>query len=201
MSVPAFDENGRPQAASARAVLRSGLPAIYREGDFGMRFVGALETLIDPIVGLLDCLPSQFDPDLASRDTMQLLAAWLGVDLEESWPDDKRRRFVRKAPELARRRGTLEGLEQALAIAFPDLPLRVEDQGAVVSALDPAELPPPTPPQFIVYCDQPIDQPAVLARMIEYMKPVHVSYKLRIKTGRKPPAGGRDDAPPPPPAP
>jgi phage tail-like protein len=200
MSTQVPNENGWPQAASARAMLRSGLPSIYREGDFGMRFVGALETLIDPIVGLLDCLPGQFDPDIASREMMQLLAAWLGVDLEESWPDDKRRRFVRKAPELARRRGTREGLEQALAIAFPDLPLRVEDQGAVVSALDPAELPPPAPPQFLVYCDQPIDQPAVLARMIEYMKPVHVSYKLRIKTGRRQAAGGKDDAPPSPPA-
>jgi phage tail-like protein len=196
-------DNGWPQAASSRALLRSSLPAIYREGDFGMRFVGALETLLDPIVALLDCLPSQFDPDLASREAMQLLAAWLGVDLEESWPDDKRRRFVRAAPELARRRGTKEGLQQALAIAFPDLPLRVEDQGAVVSAVDAAELPPATPPQFIVYCDEPVDQPAVLARMIEYMKPVHVSYKLRIKTGRKaaaapkPPAAGPDGAPPP----
>ena len=31
-----------------------------------MRFVGALETLLDPIVGMLDNLPAHFDPDLAA---------------------------------------------------------------------------------------------------------------------------------------
>jgi phage tail-like protein len=189
-----------PAAASARHYLRNGLPAIYQEGDFGMRFVAALETLLDPIVVLLDNLHHHFDPDLAPRSSLTLLSAWLGVELEETWPETKARDFVHQASELARRRGTKAGLEQALRIAFPGLPLRVEDQGAVVTALDPAELAPPTPPQFIVYCDEPIDQPAVLARMIEYMKPVHVGYRLRVKTKRAgaPPAQQPRPAQPPP---
>jgi phage tail-like protein len=166
-----------------------------------MRFVSSLETLLDPIVALLDNLHHHFDPDLAPRDALALLSSWLGIELEETWPEGKARDFVHQASELARRRGTREGLERALRIAFPDLPLRVEDQGSVVTALDPAELPPATAPQFIVYCDEPIDQPAVLARMIEYMKPVHVSYRLRIKTKRAPGAGQaqKPQAPPPPP--
>lgn len=175
-----------PPVASARRYLRAGLPAVYQEGDFGMRFVAALETLLDPVVGLLDGLHHHFDPDLAPRDVLGLVSAWLGVELEETWPEATMRDFVHQAAELARRRGTRAGLELALRIAFPNLPLRVEDHGGVVTALDPAELPPAAAPQFVVYCDQPLDQPAVLARMIEYMKPVHVGYRLRIRT-RKPP--------------
>lgn len=191
-----------PAAASTRHYLRNGLPAIYQEGDFGMRFVAALETLLDPIVVLLDNLHHHFDPDLAPHDSLALLSAWLGIELEETWPETKARDFVHQASELSRRRGTRAGLEQALRIAFPGLPLRVEDQGAVLTALDPAELPPAAPPQFIVYCDEPIDQPAVLARMIEYMKPVHVGYRLRVKTKRGAAAAAQPPAaPPPPPAP
>lgn len=176
-----------PPAASARQYLRGGLPAIYQENEFGMRFIAALETLIDPVVATLDSVHHHFDPALAPRDILSLLSAWLGVELEETWPEGKAREFVSTASELSRKRGTRAGLEQALRIAFPGLPLRVEDQGGVVTANDVSELPAATAPQFIVYCDEPVDEPAVLARMIEYMKPVHVGYRLRIRTKKPPP--------------
>src|SRR5215211_5588767 len=57
-----------PKVASSRAYLRGGLPAVYQEGDFGMRFIGALETLLDPIVAVLDALPAHFSPGHAPRD-------------------------------------------------------------------------------------------------------------------------------------
>jgi phage tail-like protein len=177
---PAAD--GRvPPTVSARGYLRSGLPAIYRQGDLGMDFVGALETLLDPIVATLDALHQHFDPDLAPTDLLELMADWLGIELDESWPESRQRELVRLAAELARRRGTRGGLELALSVAFPDLPLRIEDAGGVVTAGAPDELPPATPPSFVVYCDQPLAEPAHLARMIERMKPVHVSYRLRTR--------------------
>jgi phage tail-like protein len=178
-----------PAVASARRYLRRGLPAIYQEGDFGMRFVAALETLLDPIVGTLDNLPAHFDSALTDRRTLGLLAAWLGVELDESWPEDRQRELVRMSSELSRRRGTRQGLEEALRIAFPDLPLRVEDDGGVVHAGSAEELPPAAPPRFVVYCDVPLEEPAGLARMIEIMKPVHVHYRLRIRSARRGPEG------------
>src|SRR4029079_5175670 len=66
-----------PKVASSRAYLRGGLPAVYQEGDFGMRFIGALEQLLDPIIAVLDALPSHFNPDHAPRDLLALLASWL----------------------------------------------------------------------------------------------------------------------------
>ena len=123
-----------PPVASSRAYLRDALPAVYQEGDFGMRFVGALETLLDPIVAVLDALPAHFSADHAPRDVLDLLSAWLGVDLDESQTPAQRRAMVRQAAELGRRRGTRAGLELALSLGFPKLPLRVEDLGGVRTA-------------------------------------------------------------------
>src|SRR5918992_1861089 len=137
-----------PPVASSRAYLRSALPAVYQDGDFGMRFIGALEELLDPIVGILDALPAHFDPDHAPRDVLNLLAAWLGVDLDESQEIKYQREMVRRAADLGRRRGTVSGLELALELSFPGTQLRVEDQGGVRWSLEadgkPAEAPPPS---------------------------------------------------------
>ena len=125
-----------PPVASSRAYLRGGLPAVYQESDFGMRFIGALEELLDPIVAVLDALPAHFDPDHAPRDILNLLAAWLGVDLDESQEIRHQREMVRRAADLGRTRGTVRRLELALKLAYPDVPLRIEDQGGVRWSLD-----------------------------------------------------------------
>jgi phage tail-like protein len=175
-----------PPVASSRAYLRGGLPAVYQDGDFGMRFLGALESLLDPIVAVLDGLPSHFDTDYAPRDILNLLAAWLGVDLDESQELRHQREMVRRAADLGRRRGTVSGLELALELSFPDVPLRVEDQGGVTWSLDfkPVEAPPPS---FIVYCDKPVaeETQAAMARCIEQHKPVGTAYRLRVKAAKK----------------
>ncbi len=73
-----------------------------------MRFIGALETLLDPIVAVLDALPAHFDPDFAPRDVLDLMAAWLGVDLDESQELKHQREMVRRSAELGRQRGTVK---------------------------------------------------------------------------------------------
>ena len=175
-----------PPVASSRAYLRGGLPAVYQESDFGMRFIGGLEGLLDPIVAVLDALPAHFDPDHAPRDILNLLAAWLGVDLDESQDLRHQREMVRQSAELGRRRGTVSGLELALKLTFPDVPLRIEDQGGVRWSLDqrPVEAPPPS---FVVYCDKPVgeDVQARIARCIEQHKRVGTAYRLRVKAPKK----------------
>ena len=175
-----------PPVASSRAYLRSGLPAVYQESDFGMRFIGALEELLDPIVAVLDALPAHFDPDHAPRDVLGLLAAWLGVDLDESQEIRHQREMVRRAADLGRKRGTVAGMELALSLAYPAVPLRIEDQGGVRWSLDqhPVDAPPPS---FIVYCDKPVAEEvqAGIARCIEQHKPVGTSYRLRVKAPKK----------------
>ena len=175
-----------PPVASSRAYLRSGLPAVYQESDFGMRFIGGLEELLDPIVAVLDALPAHFDPDHAPRDILSLLAAWLGVDLDESQEIRHQREMVRRAADLGRKRGTVAGMELALKLAYPDVPLRIEDQGGVRWSLDQHPIDAP-PPSFIVYCDKPVQEEvqAGIARCIEQHKPVGTSYRLRVKAPKK----------------
>ena len=178
-----------PKVVSARGYLRQSMPSIYQEGDFGLRFLESLETLLDPIVGTLDVLDRYFHPTLAPRDVLDLLAAWLGLTVDESWPDERLREALSREGELSRRRGTAAGLKLALEIAFPELPLRVEDGGGVSWAMTANGTKAP-PPSFVVYCDTPIPEKTQLAvaRVIEQTKPVHVSYRLRVKAPKKPAA-------------
>jgi phage tail-like protein len=180
------DANGTsPAVASAREYLRKGLPAVFQENDFGVRFVGALETVLDPVVAMLDSLPAHVTPELAPEDLLDLLAQWLGLEPEESWPLERRRELVRRAGDLGRRHGTKAGLEATLRIVFPEHPLRVEDSGKVTWSTDDAETKPSEKPAagFIVYCDAPLDEQelAAVSRLIEQVKPVNVPYKLRVK--------------------
>src|SRR3954454_19216558 len=177
-----------PTSASSRAYLRDGLPSLYADSDFGMRFVGALESVLDPIIAVLDALPEHFDPDYAPRHILNLLSAWLGVDLDESQAITVQRDTIRRAAELGRRRGTKGGLELALSLAFPDVPLRVEDDGRIAWAA--GETVESKPPQFVVYCDKPVTEEvqAAIARCIEQFKPVHTAYRLRVKAPKKKPS-------------
>jgi phage tail-like protein len=179
-----FGDQPAPATASRRAYLRAGLPAIYRDGALAMRFVEGLETLLDPVVTLLDSLDHHFDADLAPADLLGLMAAWLGVELDESWPEDRKRELVRRAGELHRMRGTRAGLELALSIAFPDTPIRIEDRGGVTwsRSADGAGPRPAPEVAFVVYCDVPLEEPAVLAQAVEQLRPVHVPWRLRIRT-------------------
>jgi phage tail-like protein len=137
-------------------------------------------------VAVLDGLPAHFSADHAPRDILDLLSAWLGVELDESQTPAQRREMVRKAAELGRRRGTRAGMELALLLAFPKLPLRVEDLGGV--RIDPPEWGMAAPAAtFIVYCDKPIAEEvqAAVARCIEQYKPVGTTYRLRVKAAKK----------------
>ena len=185
-----------PRAVSNRAYLRNGLPALYQEGDFAMRFVGALETLLDPIVGVLDALPAHFDPDHAPQDVLGLLSHWVGVRPDESLPLAHRRELVRRAAEVGRKRGTKAGLALALELSFPGLPLRVEEPGGVSSGTGAT---PPADPRVIVYCEEPVDEriQASIARCIEENKPAHIAYKLRVRAPRREIAQAPPPTPPP----
>ena len=99
--------------------MRESLPAVFRENDFAMRFVGALETVLDPIVATIDSLPAYVDPRLAPRDMLEVLAAWLGIELDESMDDATRRELVLQSAEATRWRGTLRGPRDGAAADVP----------------------------------------------------------------------------------
>ena len=179
-----------PTSASSRAYLRDGLPSLYADGDFGMRFVGALEYVLDPIVAMLDALPEHFDPDYAPRHILNLLSAWLGVDLDESQPITVQRDMIRRAAELGRRRGT-EGRARARAVAR--VPRRTAARGGrrrrrLVD--DRATGWNQNRHNSSCTATSPSTRrlQAAIARCIEQFKPVHTAYRLRVKAPKKKPS-------------
>lgn len=223
-----------PPSASARAYLRNGLPAVYRETwdmagvdasysskanlahgvdafdaedaeyareaelaelnlTFAMRFLKALEEVLDPIVTLLDCLPAHLDPKLAPLNALHTMADWLGLPFEEHVPGDnwlseqdrhkklrqRQQRLVEKALEINRSRGTKGGLELLLELMFgdPDRPVfKVLDGGyCVVGSLPPADRGRPEPGTFVVQWTEHLHPDVVRAvkHLVEREKPVN----------------------------
>jgi phage tail-like protein len=185
-----------PPAASGRRYLRSNLPAIYTEPpplddgaeDFGSRFIASFEQVLDPVVATIDGLPALLSPDTAPAPVLSLLAAWLGLEEDERRSLEDRRDEVRFAAAMAQSRGTLPGMELGLRVAFPSLPLRVEDSGGVTFSTDLASEPAGGSYEFVVYCDAaiPVERQAAVARAIDRLKPVNARYRLRVKSPPKP---------------
>lgn len=203
-----------PPSASARGYLRNGLPAVYREtwntadgfssdasgaggsDAFAMRFLKALEEVLDPIITLLDCLAPHLDPKLAPAEALHLMALWLGLPFEEHLPRERQQRLVENALEISRSRGTARGLQLLLELMFGD-PDRtgdpvfiVEDGGYCVvgSAPPPDHAERPAPGTFVVRWTKPIDDDrrAAVRRVVEREKPVNV------KCHYQPPAQPRE---------
>ncbi len=186
-----------PLTVSAREHLRKGVPDVYRR-DFNarsdqppplvIRFLHALEEVLDPIVATLDSLPAHLDVDLAPEHALAGLATWLGVDDVEALPAKQQREAVRRAGELARLRGTRAGLELALSLFFPDVVMHVNDHGGVVVS-ESVEMTEQSAAaaSFHVVCEQslPPETQMAVARCIESWKPVHAHYKLRVRKGKQ----------------
>jgi phage tail-like protein len=178
-----------PPAASARQYLRGGLPAIYRDNDLAMRFVGGFESVLDPIVTLLDSLHAHFDVELAPPDLVALVEAWLGLDVPATLDPDPvanesaHRALARNATSLMRTRGTRAGLERLLRLAFPALDIAVEDSGRATTGPAPAGAPDAPAPEVTVVTGAAELTPelqTVLRRMIRRNVPVHVGASLRV---------------------
>jgi phage tail-like protein len=168
-----------PPAATNRRYLRNGLPAVYLDQDFTMRFVGSLEEQLDPIVATLDSLVNHVSPATAPEHILRLEAAWLGLVLDEDLPVEVCRALVRNAPEVGRRRGTVAGLELLLRLTFPDLALTVTDGGRVIVG-EAAHSRPPTRRRFVVRCPTILDpgRRAAIVRVLERERPALVTYDL-----------------------
>ena len=169
-----------PPAASARALLRRGLPVIYQESPdpFAMRFLEALERVLDPRVAVIDGKVSYIERDIAPENMVCEMARWLGLEPEEL-PAGAARAMLGHASELARLRGTLAGLQLALGCCFPDLHLSLHDSGGV-GPVQPSNQP-DGDAGLVVRCREALDRArqAELERIIRRQLPVHVGVTVR----------------------
>lgn len=103
------------------------LPAIYTEQDELMgRFLMLFESFWRPIEQQIDLMPYVFDPKTVPQDLLPWLATWVDLSLNPQWPEEKRRRLLRQAVWLFRKRGTRIGLHDYLEIYTGQPPQIIE---------------------------------------------------------------------------
>lgn len=96
------------------------LPAVYREdaqsAEFLDRFLSIMDSLWGGIGETIDNIAMLFDPMAAPVEFLAWLGSWLGLALEEHWPEAARRELIRQAHRLYALRGTPAGLKLHLSI-------------------------------------------------------------------------------------
>lgn len=80
------------------------------------RSLALFQSMLDEQEQHLDALPRLFDPLAAPAEWLDWLAGWLAFDLDESWPEDKRRQALKQAFALQGLRGTVEGLRAMILL-------------------------------------------------------------------------------------
>ncbi len=152
------------------------LPPIYDGDPFLGRFLLAFEGLLTPIEQTVDNFDLYLDPGTTPNAFLEELAYWLGLSLDEKWPEEKRRAVVAEAAELHRRRGTAWSLSRQLEIYTGVAPEITESKKKAH--------------HFEISLSLPrgshVHQEAV-ERIIRANKPAHTSYDLEITRG----GGGR----------
>lgn len=101
-----------PGVPSDRSSYLNYLPGIYRESHFLGRFLLIFESILGPIERTVDNLPYYFDPELTPSECVAWLGSWLGLVLDERWPEERRRGLIGSAVELYQWRGTRRGLSE-----------------------------------------------------------------------------------------
>jgi phage tail-like protein len=190
-------------AVLARGRYLKYLPAFYEEDELMGRFLMLFESFWEPISGQIDHVPVYFDPRMTQPELLPWLASWIGLNLDERWPESSRRRLLSSAVALFRKRGTRRGLQEYLEV-FTGRKPQIVEQGANNMRLgSDARLGPSValgtsnqPHTFTVIMRLPpasasadeaerAKQEAERRRMIEVIinaeKPAHTDYTLRIE--------------------
>ena len=142
--------------------------------------------MLAPVLSTLDNLYAYLDPALAPDDFLDWLAGWVGLALDESWDEERRRAIVARAVPLYRLRGTVAGLVGHVEIQTGGS-VEIVENGATGWSVDPGgELPGSPEPLVVVRVTVP-DPKAIdtqrLDSLVAAAKPAHVMHRIEIVKG------------------
>jgi phage tail-like protein len=171
-----------PGLAAARP-LAERLPGVLQDDPFTTRFTTAFDDAYAPVLTTLDSLACYVDPWLAPTDFLDWLATWVGVELDDAWSVDQRRRIIADAARVHRQRGTAAGIEASLEASL-GADVEVTDTGGCTwsekPGADPGGSSPPGVSIRIRVADpDAVDQRRVTA-LLEDVVPAHVQPRYRI---------------------
>jgi phage tail-like protein len=165
------------------------LPAIYQDDDFAQRMLDAFDQVLAPIYSTLDNFDAYLDPYLAPDDFLAWLAGWVGITLDDSWDQARRREIVARAVDLYRMRGTAAGLAGQVEIQTGGA-VEIVENGATGWSVDPGGELPGSPEPLVVVRVMVPDPKAVdavkLDALVASAKPAHVMHRIELVKG---PAG------------
>lgn len=95
------------------------LPAVYQDDpiskDFLERFLSIFESIFYEIDFKIENLNRLFDALGAPPDFLPWLGSWLSIPQDQDFPERMKRLYIHKAISLYKKRGTREGLGEAIA--------------------------------------------------------------------------------------
>jgi len=161
------------------------LPAVLQEDDFIQRFVQAFDDSWAPLLSTLDNLDSYVDASVAPADFVDFVADWVGMAIDGSWSVQRRREIVAQAVSLHRRRGTLAGIRDMIALTV-DGDVEVEESGATnwsptANSRLPGDASRSMTVRVVVADVKSVDTNRVSA-LIDMVKPAHVSHTVEVTT-------------------
>lgn len=189
--MPEPSKRGTIRGLNTPVPLRQRLPGVLQDDEFIQRFVTAFDDAYAPIFASLDSLTCYFDPHLAPRDFLDLLATWVGVELDDSWSLEQRRAVIAGAALVHRRRGTVRGIQEALSVGL-GAEVDVKDSGGCTWSQTPGgTVPGASPPQVAVrirVADPRSIDPRRVDALLGATKPAHVTHTILIadRRGRRP---------------
>jgi phage tail-like protein len=171
---------------AVRSRIGDALPAMFHDDDMAQRWCDGLDEVLVPVPSTLDNFWAYLDPRLAPLDFVEWLAGWVGLELDQTWSEDRRRELVSTAHRLFDYRGTPRGLVELLELYTGIAPTITDGGGVTWSARPDSALPGDgaAPVVVRIATDQPdhLDT-ARIENMVETSKPAHVAHRVEIVRG------------------
>ncbi len=159
------------------------LPAMFHDDDMAQRWCAGLDDVLAPVPATLDSFWAYLDPKIAPLDFVEWLAGWVGLDLDQTWDEARRRELVASAHRLYDARGTVRGLSELIEL-YTGVRPDIEDSGGVSWSAVPDEPLPGNADNAIVVrlavADPDRIDRARLDDLVETSKPAHVVHRLVI---------------------
>jgi phage tail-like protein len=159
------------------------LPAMLQGDPMTREFTAGLDEVWASALVALDNMHAYVDPRTAPADFLAWLASWVGVVLDENWPEHRQRALVARAVELYHWRGTTRGISDLVEL-YTGVEPDIEDSGGVRWSLSPGE-PAPGDPRPQVTIRLRVAEPdridtARLGVLVADAVPAHVTFAIEV---------------------